>query len=239
MIYVQLFYEFFLIGLFSIGGGLATLPFLEELGIRRGWFSTQLLADMLAVSESTPGPIGVNMATYTGYTTAGSLGGVVATIGIISPSIIIILIIANLLVKFTDNKYVNSAFNGLRPASAGLVSAACISTLAVSLFMPNAKNTSITLIVIFIAVLLVYFCFKTSLKFSKSVTKASAFSAILSVAILATYFIFTGKLDLPSGMSPINIIVFFIFFALNRKFKKLHPIVLISISAILGIVLKL
>ena len=92
---IQLFIEFFKTGLFAVGGGLATLPFLQDMAVRTGWFTTAQLADMVAVSESTPGPIGVNMATYVGFTVAGVPGALVATLGLIAPSIIIILIIRN------------------------------------------------------------------------------------------------------------------------------------------------
>lgn len=124
MIYLQLFYEFFKTGLFAIGGGMATLPFLYDMAEKTGWFTSSQLSDMLAVSESTPGPIGVNMATYVGFTTTGVLGGVIATLGLITPSVIIIIIIAYFLKSFRDNKYVQSAFYGLRPASTGLIAAA-------------------------------------------------------------------------------------------------------------------
>ena len=134
MILLQLFYEYFLVGLFAVGGGLATLPFLTQLGDRTGWFTHAQLADMLAVSESTPGPIGVNMATYVGYNTAGIPGAVVATLGLIAPSVIIILIIAKVLEKFRKSKIVDSAFYGIRPASSGLITAVLIGLLATCLF---------------------------------------------------------------------------------------------------------
>ncbi|MBQ1999797.1 MAG: chromate transporter, partial [Spirochaetales bacterium] len=101
-----LYLEFFKVGLFSIGGGLATIPFLQELSIKYGWFDQKLFTDMIAISESTPGPIGVNMATYVGYHTAGIPGGIISTLGLISPSIIIILLIACLLTQFKENRYV-------------------------------------------------------------------------------------------------------------------------------------
>ena len=134
MIYLQLFYEFFKAGLFAIGGGMATLPFLYDISDTTGWFTYGQLADMVAISESTPGPIGVNMATYVGFTTAGIPGAVVATIGLITLSIIIILIIAGFLKAFKDSKYVQSAFYGLRPASTGLIAAAGLSVAVLVLF---------------------------------------------------------------------------------------------------------
>ena len=124
MIYLRLFWEFFKVGLFSVGGGLATLPFLYSLGAKTGWFSTADVANMLAVSESTPGPIGVNMATYVGFDCGGVLGGVVATLGLITPSVIVIVLIAMALQAFRTNKYVDAAFYTLHPASTGLIAAA-------------------------------------------------------------------------------------------------------------------
>jgi len=134
MIYLRLFYEFFKTGLFAVGGGLATLPFLSDMANRTGWFTQAQLADMLAVSESTPGPIGVNMATYVGFTTAGISGSLVATLGLITPSVIIILIIARILRAFRDNRYVDAAFYGLRSASTAMVASAGIGVMVLSLF---------------------------------------------------------------------------------------------------------
>ncbi len=124
MILLRLFYEFFKAGLFAVGGGMATLPFLYDISTRTGWFTHEMLADMIAVSESTPGPIGVNMATYVGFVTAGIPGAVTATVGLITPSIIIILLIARALRAFRDNPLVDAAFYGLRPCSVGLIAAA-------------------------------------------------------------------------------------------------------------------
>ncbi len=104
MIYFQLFFEFFKTGLFAVGGGMATLPFLYDMAEKTEWFTSGQLADMIAVSESTPGPIGVNMATYVGFTTAGIGGAIIATIGLITPSIIIIIIISYFLKSFRENK---------------------------------------------------------------------------------------------------------------------------------------
>ncbi len=129
MIYVKLFWEFFKTGLFAVGGGMATLPFLQAIGENSGWYSYTDLMNMLAVSESTPGPIGINMATYVGFTVAGIPGAVTATIGEVTPSIIVILIVAAILNSFRDNKYVNRAFYGLRPASTGLIGAACVAVI--------------------------------------------------------------------------------------------------------------
>lgn len=142
MIYLRLFWEFFKVGLFSVGGGLATLPFLYSLGAKTGWFSTADVANMLAVSESTPGPIGVNMATYAGFDCAGVLGGVVATLGLVTPSVIVIVLIAMALQAFRTNKYVDAAFYTLHPASTGLIAAAGWSVLALVLVNLDAYRAS-------------------------------------------------------------------------------------------------
>ena len=109
-IYLKLYWEFFKTGLFAVGGGMATLPFLQNIGQSTGWYSYTDLMNMLAVSESTPGPIGINMATYVGYTAAGVPGAVIATLGEVTPSIIVILIVAAVLNSFRNNKYVDQAF---------------------------------------------------------------------------------------------------------------------------------
>ena len=134
MIYLSLFWEFFKTGLFSVGGGMATLPFLYHMSETKGWFTAAQLADMVAVSESTPGPIGVNMATFVGFTTGGIPGSIVATLGLVAPSVVIILIIARILEKFRSNKTVDAAFYGLRPCSIGLIAAAGLLVVKIALF---------------------------------------------------------------------------------------------------------
>ena len=140
MIYLRLFFEFFKVGLFAVGGGLATIPFLSDMGARTGWFAAGDLANMIAISESTPGPMGVNMATYVGFQTGtlaggpagGAVGAVVATLGLITPSIIVIIIIAGFLQKFRQSRTVDAVFRGLRPASTALIASAGLSvTLSV------------------------------------------------------------------------------------------------------------
>ena len=140
MLYVKLFWEFFQTGLFAVGGGMATLPFLYDISDRTGWFTHHQLADMIAVSESTPGPIGVNMATYAGYLTAGIPGALISTIGLITPSIIVILIVSAFLYAFRTNKYVNNAFYGLRPASTAMITAAGFIVMRVTFFGGEFSN---------------------------------------------------------------------------------------------------
>ena len=135
MLYLKLFWEFFQTGLFAVGGGMATIPFLYDISDKTGWYTHQDLANMIAVGESTPGPIGVNMATYVGFLTGLSdggipeaiLGAVVATFGLVLPSLVVILIVAAVLNAFRESKYVDRAFYGLRPASTGLITAAGLS----------------------------------------------------------------------------------------------------------------
>lgn len=123
--FIILFFEFFKIGLFAVGGGLATLPFLYDLcNIHPDWLNQSSLLDMVAISESTPGALGVNMATYVGYTIEKAPGAVIATMGLIAPSIIVIVIVAKFLDKFKDSPVVEKVFYGIRPASIGLVAAA-------------------------------------------------------------------------------------------------------------------
>lgn len=150
MIYLQLFFEFLKTGLFAVGGGLATLPFLYDLSDRTGWFTHLDLTNMIAVSESTPGPIGVNAATYVGYTVAGLPGAIVSTLGLVAPSIIVIVLVARALARWRNNKQIDSVFYGLRPASAGLIAAAGVSVAKVSFLssspMPALPEGTVALV---------------------------------------------------------------------------------------------
>ncbi len=121
MIYLQLFYEFFKIGLFAIGGGLVTVPFLFDLAANHGWFTTKELADMIAIAESTPGPLGVNMATYAGFSASGILGAIVATAGLVAPSVMVIIMVAKLMDKYQCNSRVQAVLTGIRPAVLALI----------------------------------------------------------------------------------------------------------------------
>jgi len=141
MILLRLFFEFAKVGLFAVGGGLATIPFLQDMGARTGWFTDVDLTTMIAVSESTPGPMGVNMATYVGFETAGLPGAVLATLGLITPSVIVIIIIAGFLQKFRQSRTVDAVFQGLRPASTALIASAGLSVaLSVFFTFQGAEN---------------------------------------------------------------------------------------------------
>lgn len=187
MILLQLFWEFLKIGLFSVGGGMATLPFLYDLSDKMGWYTYAQLADMVAVSESTPGPVGINMATYVGYTVGGFGGAVLATLGVLVPGTVIVLIIAGMLARFRGNRYVDAAFYGLRPASTGLIAAAGVSVIGV---------------------------------------------ALLNTALYEE----TGRLlDLVSVKAVILAAVLWVLTNVVKPTKKLHPVVFIAASAVVGI----
>ena len=198
MIFLQLFWEFFKTGLFAVGGGMATVPFLYDMGERMGWFTSAQLADMIAVADSTPGPIGVNMATYVGYTSASSefgsafmgfLGALVATFSLVLPSVIVVLIVARILKAFKDNFYVKSAFYGLRPASMGLIAAAGCTVAAI---------------------------------------------ALLNIDLFKETGKFLDVLNIPALILAVVLLV-----ATNlKKTKKLHPVVFIAFSALVGILFK-
>ena len=188
MIILQLFWEFFKTGLFAVGGGMATLPFLSDIGNRTGWFTQAKLADMIAVSESTPGPIGVNMATYVGFETAGIPGAVVATLGLICPSVIIILLIARVLEKFRSNRTVDAAFYGLRPCSIALIAAAGL--MVAKLTFLNAD----------------------------ALTAGAGLSGLLN------------------GKAVLLGIILLVLTRWVKPLKKLHPVVFIAASAVVGIV---
>lgn len=212
MVFLRLFLEFFKIGICAFGGGLATIPFLEELSSTSGWFSLEELANMIAVSESTPGAIGVNMSTYVGYQAVmlaydnvflGFLGGMTATLAFVSPSIMIILIICQFLNKFRNSKYVNWAFYGLRAASFGLICSAAYSILKLSIITPDNSKQAFEGI--------------TSSNFITDIWGRIPYAVegffdykCLALALVLGLFIFKGK-------------------------KKLHPIVYIGISAVIGI----
>ena len=154
MIYLQLFIEFFKIGLFAVGGGLATIPFLMELPEKYNWYTKADMASMIAISESTPGPVGVNMATYAGYNAAGVLGGIVATLSLVLPSLIVITIIARILAEFRKNPYVNSAFWSIRPAVTGLIATAVVGIFQTSLFTSDSGEFVVPIFALIVCALI-------------------------------------------------------------------------------------
>ena len=191
MIYLQLFWEYFKAGLFAVGGGMATIPFLYDISDRTGWFSHADLANMIAVSESTPGPIGVNMATYVGFSMRGIPGALAATFGLVLPSVIIILIVAKILKKIKGNKTVDAAFYGLRPASTAMIASAGVAVMKIALFDLDLFGAT------------------------RAVGDLFRWKAIVLAALV---FIFSNYV---------------------KQTKKLHPIVFILVSAVVGVVFKL
>lgn len=185
MIYLTLALEFFKIGLFSLGGGLATIPFLSELGTKYEWFTQKELVDMIAISESTPGPIGINMATYVGFKTSGILGSLVATLSEVLPALIIITIIYRVLNKFKNNEFVSKLLIGIRPCTLALMLAAFINVFS---------------------------------------------NSVLPINQIGNMEVFLNSID-------IKLILMFIAIYIFKTKTKYHPLVYISISAILGIIL--
>ena len=180
MIYLELFWTFFTIGAFTFGGGLAMLPLVQQAVEQKGWIDAQNVVNFIAVSESTPGPFAINMATYVGSEVAGFLGAVCATLGVVVPSFVIILIVARCYDKFRQSKVVSGCMSGLKPAVVGLIGGAVV-TVLLSVFFP----------------------------------------AGLSPAAFVTpqFYIYAGIFGL----------------CLFLAFRKVHPIVLICLSAVLGI----
>ena len=194
---LRLYWEFFKTGLFAVGGGMATLPFLKDIGESTGWYTYSDLMNMLAVSESTPGPIGINMATYVGFTVRGVPGAIIATLGEITPSIIVILIVAAMLKKFRDSKLVNNAFYGLRPASTGLIGAACVAVVLEVLTYVTVQTPA------------------GSMVNSFSLAEGSGLLNWPGLLLAAVLLVLTNWV---------------------KPTKKLHPIVFIGISAVVGVV---
>jgi len=148
MIYALLFYEFFLIGLFALGGGAATIPFLFDLSKKYGWFSFDDLTNMIAISEATPGPIGVNMATFAGFETAGVSGALCATLGLIAPSVIVIVLFVKVIEKFAFNDVLSGVLKFVQPAVCALILNA-----ALEIGLLSIKNCMAFVLLIFLLVL--------------------------------------------------------------------------------------
>lgn len=185
---LRLMWEFFKTGLFAIGGGMATFPFLQKMSENYGWFSQEELLNMIAVSESTPGAIGINVASFAGYKAYGILGAVLASISLITPAIIIILIISRTLERFKKSLMVKNMFETIRPATAGLILGAMLNVMIISLF--NVKLYEET-------------------------------GNFMDLFQLLQVLIFVG------------------FLFILRKYKKIHPLVIIAVGAVLGIIFKL
>lgn len=163
MILLRLFYEFFKVGLFSIGGGLATLPFLYNISDKTGWFTHADVTNLIAISESTPGPIGVNAATYVGFLTDGLIGAIVSTLGLIAPAIIVILIISRVLDKFQKSTLVKNVFYGLRPASTALIASAGVLVIKNAFFIISSTGITVQIPHLILGVILLILVNKINL----------------------------------------------------------------------------
>jgi chromate transporter len=185
LILLKLFYEFFLIGLFTFGGGYAMIPLIKDVAINNGWLSEVAFVNFLAVCESTPGPIAINMATYIGATQYGFIGGVVATLGVVLPSFIIILLISICLKKFIKNKYFTSFVNGIKPVVIGLI----LSTGAMLIYNCIIKNveTNLTVdyisLIVFALICIIYYVYKAIRKKKMNNILLIVVSAVLSIVI--------------------------------------------------------
>ncbi|ODS49821.1 MAG: Chromate transport protein [Halanaerobium sp. 4-GBenrich] len=183
MIYLTLFFEFFKVGLFALGGGLAALPFLQDLIIKYGWMTAEELLNMIAISESTPGAIGINTATFIGYNTTGIAGGITATLGLAAPSIIIIIIIAHYFQKFNEHPLVESAFSGIRPAVAGLIASAAFELAQGGIFELNKLqlNQNFKDFFDYKSLLLLVFIFIAIRKFKQHPIVYIVFAAVIGI----------------------------------------------------------
>ena len=181
MIYFELFWTFFVIGAFTFGGGYAMLPLIQEQATAKGWVDPQSIIDFIAVSESTPGPFAVNMSTYVGSEVGGVFGAVCATLGVVLPSFVIILVVAKCYDKFKNSKVVQGCMTGLKPAVVGLIAGAIL-TVAKTVFFPAGLT--------------------------------------LAVFTQLSFYVFLGLFGV----------------MLVLALKKVHPILIICISAVVGIV---
>ncbi len=185
MIYLLLFAEFFKVGLFCFGGAFGMIPLIEETVLRHGWLTESRFVELIGVCESTPGPIAVNMATYIGSTQGGFFGSVVATLGVVLPSFLIILVIASLLKNFSDNKYFKAFLKGVKPVVTALILSTGVIFLFKSLGFVSITNIRIDIVslAIFSLLLLVYFLVKCVFKKKISSIFLIALSAVLGIGI--------------------------------------------------------
>lgn len=192
MIYLQLFWVFFRIGLFTIGGGYAMIPLINAEVIANNWLDNEMLINFIAISESTPGPFAINIATFVGTSTGGFWGAICATLGVVMPSFIIILIIAMFFHKFTDKQVVKDAFYALRPAVIGLIFYAFFNLTRQTLFtgvtlshLSSFQSTDITGLIIFAVLFIIY---QIPLKIKKKTLKMHpvmliALSAVVGIIV--------------------------------------------------------
>ena len=184
---LEFMFEFLKTGLFAVGGGLATLPFLYAMTDTHSWFTTNDVANMIAISESTPGPMGVNMATYVGFTSFGLLGAIFGPLSLVLPSLVIIILVSKVLDRFKSSQVVQNVFYGLRPASTGLIIAAGLGVAKIALLRFDLYEQT-----------------------KEVLDLVNVKAVILAIAI----------------------------YVLMKKVEKIHPIAVICIAAIVGIIFK-
>lgn len=189
MIYLLLFFEFFKIGLFTFGGGFAMIPLVEEVVLKHNWLSESAFYNFIGVCESTPGPIAVNMATYVGSMQGGLLGSILATLGVVLPSFIIILIVASVLKKFTDNKYFKAFIKGVKPVVVALILSVGVILLAKSIGYVSVHEFSFDLIniIIFALVCAIFWGVKLIFKKKLSTIPLILISAGLGIAVCTVF----------------------------------------------------
>jgi chromate transporter len=180
---LDLLWTFFKIGLFTFGGGYAMIPLITESVVAKGWLETSQLIDFIAISESTPGPFAINIATFVGFNQAGILGSIFATLGVVLPSFIIIIIIAKAFSKFATNKFVLGFLRGVKPVVVGIIFSVAVSFILQNVFSFSFKELG-------------DFIFKWS-----------------------------------------TIIIFIVVFAMTRIWKKIHPIFIVLVSGIMGLII--
>ncbi len=185
MIYLKLFLEFFKIGLFTFGGGYAMIPLIKEVVLKYNWLTESSFYDFIGVCESTPGPIAINMATYIGSLQAGLLGSVLATIGVVLPSFIIILLIASIMKKALKNKYVQFFLSGIKPIILGLIFSTGLILLAKSIGYTSLDSFSLDYrsLIIFSIILLSYFFIKLTFKKKMSTISIIVYSALIGIVV--------------------------------------------------------
>ncbi len=191
MIYFELFYTFFLIGLFTFGGGYAMIPMIQDEVVGKGWISSDAITDFIAISEATPGPFAINISTFIGNNVGGPLGALCSTLGVILPSLIIIIIIAIIMNKFMSNKYVKGALNGVKPIVLSLILSTALLLLIKVIFFHGQSlqsefvfdRKSLVLLVILVGYLFIH---KKITKKSTSPLLLLALSALFGIIIFTT-----------------------------------------------------
>lgn len=190
MIFFELFYTFFMIGLFTFGGGYAMIPMIQEQVVSKGWISQSALTDFIAVSEVTPGPFAINISTFVGNTVAGPFGAVLSTLGVILPSLIVIIIVAMILNKFMKNRFVQGALNGVKPIVLALILSTAILLFIKVVFFGGSSlqselqldKRSLTLFIMLAGFLFIYYRVK---KKNLGAIPLLGISALLGIIIFA------------------------------------------------------